>query len=67
MRGRGETPRGRVAHILRDDEDLSLCGREIVRHGVSDVTAWMPCRRCEAIAEKSRSPSQKYWVPRPRS
>jgi hypothetical protein len=46
----GETAHGRVAHIYRELEDLSLCGFELIR-GVTEAS-WRRglCRSCERLA-----------------
>jgi hypothetical protein len=44
----GVTPTGRVNHIYRDYEDVSLCGRELIS-GPTDATAFTLCERCVSI------------------
>lgn len=50
----GESRNGRAAHVYRDDEDMSLCGVELVR-GVTDATAGALCARCATCARRTEA------------
>lgn len=45
----GESYNGRVAHIYREDEDVALCGVELVR-GVTEHTMDRLCQKCDQNA-----------------